>query len=66
MTYLKWAAIVLAAWIGLKWLSGFFDKSPADIPGGHTVGRAWAAPMSAPGATAAWAPPYGEPDTFVN
>jgi hypothetical protein len=59
MKFLKWAAIIAAAWLAFKWLSGAYDSSSVNL-GGHTTGK-WAPLITYGPESYAWAPPYGIP-----
>lgn len=62
-TAIKWTAVIVAAWLGFRWLSGVYDKGSANLASdGETVmGRGWAPPLIFRNRVYAWAPPYGKP-----
>lgn len=59
MTYLKWAAIAVVAWLAIRWLASVYDGGSANL-GGSTTGR-WAPLLTYGPECFAWAPPNGVP-----
>lgn len=62
MNYVKYAAMIAAAWLAFKWLTKAYDTGSANLSSEGITGTGWAPPVNAARRTvSAWAPPYGIP-----